>query len=99
MSVMMIRATIKPERTADVEAAAEKMFAALGEAKPVGVRYASCRVAGTDTFIALLEIEDGIDNPLAQVPAFREFQDGLPDAMVAPPAVEQLDVVGSYRLF
>jgi hypothetical protein len=99
MSVTMIRATIRPDRVADIEAEAQKMFAAINEARPIGVRYASCRVADTDTFVVLLAIEDGLENPLAEVAAFRAFQGGLGDAMAGPPAVEQLDVVGSYRLF
>ena len=99
MSVMTIRADVKPERVAEIEAAAQKMFAAIGEAQPDGVRYASCRIPGSDTFVVVLQVDDGIENPLASVPAFRDFQEGLREAMAGPPVAEPLAVVGSYRLF
>jgi hypothetical protein len=40
-----------------------------------------------------------VDNPLAALPAFVEFQENLKQWMAEPPTVEQLTVVGSYRLF
>lgn len=46
-----------------------------------------------------LEIEDGADNPLPGLPAFAEFQEDLKKWMAEPPVVEQMTVVGSYRLF
>ena len=39
MNLMMIRADVQREHVADVEAAAQKMFAAIDEASPDGVRY------------------------------------------------------------
>ena len=47
----------------------------------------------------LLEVEDGTENPLPSVPAFREFQAGLKSWLAEPPVPEQLTVVGSYNLF
>jgi hypothetical protein len=99
MSVMMLRVDVKPESVADVEAAVTKMFAAVDAAQPKGVRYASCRVAGRDTFVILLQLDEGIENPLPAVPEFREFQQDIKHWIAAPPAPEQIDVVGSYNLF
>lgn len=98
MSVFMIRATVKDENVADAEAAAKAMFAAIDEAKPHGVQYASWRVHDSATFVALVAVEDGVENPLPAIPKFREFQEKLSDwvAESAPP--ETLDVVGSYNL-
>jgi len=97
MSATMIRAQVKPEREAEAEAAAQKMFAAIHEARPQGVKYASTR-AGDDTFVVLLALE-GADNPLTAIPEFRDFQAALPQYLAGPPVVEQLDVIGSYGLF
>jgi hypothetical protein len=51
------------------------------------------------TFVILLQLEEGIENPLAAVPEFREFQANLKDWIAEPPTTEQLTVVGSYNLF
>ena len=99
MSVVMVRSTIKAEKTADMEAAAKEMFAAIDQAAPHGVRYASCRLPDGVTYVALLQLDDGADNPLAALPAFQRFQDGLKDWLAGPPVIEQLTPVGSYRLF
>jgi hypothetical protein len=104
MPVMLLRAKVKAENVADVEAAVTTMFSAINQAEPKGVRYASCKVANSAavdgaTFVILLELEDGAENPLAAVPAFREFQQGLANWLAEPPIPEQLTVVGSYNLF
>jgi hypothetical protein len=39
---MMVRAKVKADRVAEVEAAAKRMFSAIEEAQPQGARYASC---------------------------------------------------------
>ena len=46
-----------------------------------------------------LGLEDGVDNPLAAIPEFQEFQAGLPTWLAGPPRPEQLTVLGSYGLF
>jgi len=99
MSVLMVRAKIKADSAAEVEAAAEKMFAALEQAKPEGVRYASLKQADGVTFVALLQVDEGLENPLAELPAFQEFQEAVKDCFDGPPSADQLTVVGSYRLF
>lgn len=98
MSVMMVRAEVTPERVPDVEAATHKMFAAIKEAQPQGVRYASCRLSDDTTFVVFLELESA-DNPLETIPAFAEFQANLKEWLAGPPTLESLRVVGSYGLF
>ena len=95
----MIRARVKDESVADVEAAVKTMFSAIEQAKPEGVHYASCKVSNDSTFVILLELEEATENPLPTVPEFRQFQEGLKDWISEPPVPEQLTVVGSYRLF
>jgi hypothetical protein len=98
MKVLMVRSKIKAESVAEVETAIEKVFSAIKQAQPAGVRYASSRLADGVTFVILLELE-GEDNPLAALPAFVEFQEDLKKWIAEPPTVEQLTVIGSYRLF
>jgi hypothetical protein len=95
----MIRSKVKPDSIADVEAAVAKMFSAIEEARPKGVRYASTKLEDGVTFVALLHLDDGVDNPLPALPAFAEFQEDLKKWMDGQPTAERLSVVGSYQLF
>src|SRR6476620_5858225 len=99
MSVIMIRAKVLPERTVDLEAAAKQLFAALHDAQPQGLRYGSSRLADGTTYLILLEIEEGFENPLPAIPEFQEFQSVLRGLFAEPAVSEPLTVIGSYRLF
>lgn len=96
---LIVRARIKPESVADVEAGVNKMFAAIEEARPRGVRYSSSRLADGVTFVAQLELEDANNNPLVSIPAFREFQDNLKGWLAEPPVADQLSVLRAYRSY
>lgn len=97
MSAMLLRTQVKAESADEVEAAVKTLFAALEEAKPQGVRYSSYRLADGVTYVVVLDVEDGIENPLPGVPAFLEFQAALKGWLVAPPVPEVLTVIGDYR--
>jgi quinol monooxygenase YgiN len=99
MNVMMIQAKLKAESVSDVEAAADKMFAAVKAAQPGGVKYASLRLADGVSAVALLALDDPEENQLQAIPEFREFQEQLPEWLAEPPIVEPLTLVGSYELF
>src|SRR4051794_5527969 len=99
MSVLTVRATLKEEHVADAEAAAKRMFAAIERERLEGIRYASIRLEDGVTFLALLEVEDGIENPLAGLPEAQEFYASLPGWHAAPPEVGPATVIGSYRFF
>ena len=51
------------------------------------------------TFLAMLEVEDGVENPLAGLPEAQEFYASLPGWYAEPPEVGPGTVIGSYRLF
>jgi hypothetical protein len=99
MSVHMVEAKIKAESVDDIQAAAEKMFAAVNEAEPEGIRYASCLLPDGETFVAFLQVDEGVENPLPGFPEFREFLEDVEASRAAPANVQPLTVVGSYRLF
>jgi hypothetical protein len=99
MNVLMVHSKVKAAYVAEVDAAAKRMFAALELAQPQGIRYTSCRLPDGVTYVSLLEIDDGVDNPLPTLPEFRAFQEGLKQWIAEPPTSEQLAVVGSYRFF
>jgi hypothetical protein len=99
MSVQMAEAKIKPENVTDVQAAANKMFAAIDAAQPDGVRYAWCLSPDGETFFALVQVDDGMENPIPGLPEFKELQANIADWLAGPPSAQALAVIGSYRLF
>lgn len=99
MSVLMVRSKVKAAEAPAVEAAIKHLFEAIQREQLQGIHYASGRLADGETYVALLEIDEGVGNPLPALPEFREFQENLKNWMAEPPTVEQLTVVGSYQLF
>lgn len=99
MTVLMAEAKIRAESVTDVQAAAEKMFAAINAAQPEGVRYAWWVLPDGETFVALAQLDDGVENPIPALPEFQEIQEGLAGWLAEPPNSQALTVIGSYRLF
>jgi len=99
MSVLLIRAKVQEDKVAEAEAATKKMFAAVTQAQPEGIRYASLKLGDGVTFVAIVEVAEGIENPLPGLPEYREFQENLEHWRPEPPTIEPAEVVGSYRLF
>lgn len=99
MTVQMLRFTATESDVAEIEAAVASMIAALGETRPPGVRYAATKLADGVTFLLLLELADGVDNPLPAIPEARAFQRRMPTWAIEPAAPEPVTVLGSYELF
>ena len=68
MSVHMVQAKVKRDSVTEFEAAAKTMFAAVDAAQPEGIRYASCLLPDGETFVAFLQVDDGVENPLPGLP-------------------------------
>jgi hypothetical protein len=99
MSVHMVQAKIRRESVDDIQAATRKVFAAIDAAQPEGIRYASSLLPDGETFVALLQLDDGVENPLPALPEFQEFIEGVEASRAEPADVQPLAVIGSYRLF
>ena len=103
MNVLMIRSKFNTEHVADAQAAIEKVVQALEESQLAGVRYAVTRLSDGVTLVALLEVENSenpaLDNPLRALPAYADLLENLKQWQAEPPTVEQMTVIGSYRLF
>jgi hypothetical protein len=99
MTVQIVRFTVDEADAADVESTIETMIAALHEARPSGTRFASCKLADGVTFLNVLELADGVPNPLPEIPECRAFQQQLPNWTVEPPTPQPVAVIGSYQLF
>lgn len=97
MTVLMIRYQVAEEGVAEVAGATKAAFAALEEQRPEGIRYAYYRRAGSTEFVALLELDEGVENPLLAIGAARELQSTVAKWVVGePPAPQPLDLLGSY---
>lgn len=99
MALRMIQATLKPESVPEVDEAIQRLFAALEQAQPGGVRYASLRRLDDVSAVILVDVEDEASNPLPRIPEFVKFQQDLRGWVAGPPDAELLTVKGSYRLF
>jgi hypothetical protein len=99
MKVQMVRARVKATAVTEIEAAGQRLFAALDREQSQGLRYATCRLPDGVTYVNLIAIDDGVDNPLLALPEARAFQEGLKNWLAEPPTSEQLTVFGSYRFF
>jgi hypothetical protein len=99
MNVLMVHSKVKAAYVTEVEAAVKRVFATLQQEQPKGIRYTSCRLSDGVTYVAVLELDDGVDNPLPALPEFRAFQENLKHWSAEPPIPEQVTVIGSYRFF
>lgn len=99
MQVLMVQSKIKAEGVSDVEAAVRKMLAALDAAQPEGLRYASFLASDGETFVAVRQVDDGVKNPLEDLPEYKGMLEIVEGVRAAPPVVDMLTLTGSYRLF
>jgi hypothetical protein len=94
----MLRFTVDEADVPTVEAGVAEMMRAIEAANPDGVRYSVSRLPDGVTFVGLLELADGMANPLPAIPACRDFQVGLRTWSTEPPVPQELTVIGTYRL-
>jgi hypothetical protein len=94
-----VRQDVKDGSIQEAEAAVRDLFTTLDRVRPEGVRYASTRVVDSSTFVILLELADGIEDPRPAIPEYVQFLEQLKSWLHGPPVIERLDVVGSYNLF
>lgn len=99
MSVTMVRQKVKDGSLEAAEADARDLFATLDRVRPEGLRYASTRVVDGSTFVALFELAEGVEDPRPAIPEYAQFLERIKGYADGPPAVEQLEVIGSYNLF
>jgi hypothetical protein len=99
MSVVMVRQKVKDGSVEEAEAVARDLFATLDRVRPQGLRYASTRVVDSSTFVALIDLADGVEDPRPAIPEYLRFLEQLKGWVDGPPVIEHLDVVGSYNLF
>jgi hypothetical protein len=98
MRTIMVRYKTSEGHANANEALVRAVFDELRSRAPVGLRYASYRLADGVTFVHIATLETPDENPLVVLPSFKAFQKELKDRCVEPPVVTELSVVGSYGL-
>jgi hypothetical protein len=68
MDTLLVRSKVQAAPVTEVEAAVKRVFAALQQEQPNGIRYTSCRLSDGVAYVTLLELDDGGDNPLPALP-------------------------------
>jgi hypothetical protein len=96
MSVQIVRFTADEADVADVEAAIAAMVAAIHRAEPSGTRFTSWKLADGVTFLNVLELAEGVENPLPGIPECRAYQQKLVQWLAEPPSPQPVSVVGAY---
>ena len=96
----MVSYTLKADRVAENEGDVQAVFAALREARPAGLRYATFRLGDGVSFVHIVSHEesDG-SNALTQLPQFKAFAAGVKERCVGPPVRVELTEIGSYGFF
>lgn len=97
MTQMLIRYKTKPEATAQNRSLIENVFAELKTQTPQGLRYTALMLAD-GSFVHVVAYPDGGESPLRQVDAFRAFQTGIGERCAERPVVNDVTVIGNYRM-
>ena len=96
MRRVMVRYRVKPGQVEANERLVRDVYAELGRMQPEGFGYGTFKLDEGVTFVHLATHEDG-RNPLAEVEAFRRFQEGPRERCDEPPVLTELSEVGSFR--
>jgi hypothetical protein len=100
MKTTFVQYRVKPGRATENEAAIRAVFEQLGRDAPSGIRYASFKLADGVTFIHLASVDTADDtNPLGKLAAFQAFVAGVKERCEEPPVAQEVNCIGSYRLF
>jgi hypothetical protein len=99
MKVQMSRTKVKADQFAAISAAGKRVLEALEREQPQGLRYANLQLPDGVSYVTLVAIDDGIDNPLLALPEYQAFAENFKTWIAEPPTTERLTVVSSYRFF
>jgi hypothetical protein len=96
----MIRYKVKPDQAETNVRLVQAVYEELRKAAPAGVRYATFQLDDGVSFVHI-HSDDSTDgaNALTALPAFKRFQEGIPDRCEEGPVVSAAREVGSFRFF
>ena len=92
---VVFRYRTRPDAADENARLVEGVFTSLAEVAPGDFRYTTYRLADGVSFVHVARFA-GMDNPLATLPAFAEFQRELAQRCIEQPEPTEATVVGSY---
>jgi hypothetical protein len=96
MKRVIVQYKVKSDRVAENEQLVRDVYDELARTQPAGLRYGTFKLPDGVSFVHFAV--HGDENPLQQIAAFQRFQEGIRDRCDEPPAVSQLEEIGSFRL-
>ena len=100
MKRAIVRYKVKSDKAQQNIEFIQKVFTALDNSKPEGLRYASFRLEDGVSFIHIASIEtsDGA-NPLSGFEEFKAFKQDIASRCEEPPVASDVDTIGNFRVF
>ena len=99
MNRVLVQYMVKPETAAENEKLIRAVYEQLATTRPEGLRYATVVLDDGLTFVHIAEHDGSGASPLAGMPAFRDFQQGIAGRCDEPPVTRQANLIGSYQMF
>jgi hypothetical protein len=98
MRQVIVRYKVKPARVEENEELVRAVYAELHRAEPAGFSYATYKLEDGVSFVHLARFESGAGNPLAEVEAFKRFQENIRARCDEPPVVTDMREIGSFNM-
>ena len=95
MKQVLVRYRVDPARAEENAGRVRDVYEELAQDSPAGFRYATLRLDGGGEFVHIA-FNEGEDDPLTSLPAFRRFREGLTALNAEGPHLTEVEVVGSY---
>lgn len=100
MSKVIVKYKVKADKASENIDYIKKVFSALKESSPEGLRYTSFVLEDGLTFIHIASIETEDDsNPLMAIPEFQAFIADIGSRCDEPPQPSPAEMIGSYGVF
>lgn len=99
MNTIIVRYKVMADHADENIKLVEAVFAELKTQQSTDVRYATFAADDGVTFFHFASVDDGVENPIPQLEAFKAFQKGLMDRCEEKPTPISVSEVGSYRFF
>lgn len=97
MTTLLLRYHVAENDVQTVVHAVEAAFAGLEEEHPKGLRFTYYRVAETAEFVGIVDLDDGLENPLPRIEATRQLKAVVDRVAIgAPPLPLPLKAIGTY---
>ena len=96
MSTIIVRYKAKVDQADANIRAVEAVFAELKSAASEGVRYTTFLADDGVSFTHAADVDDGVDNPVPQLEAFKAFQSALGERCKEKPQPTPVRKIGSY---